>query len=36
MKPKYLYIDDENPDALESIVNGFNCKYRLNCARAPI
>jgi hypothetical protein len=24
MKPKYLYIDDENPDALKSIVNGFN------------
>ncbi len=24
MKPKYLYIDDESPDALRSIVNGFN------------
>jgi len=24
MKPKYLYIDDENPDALRSIINGFN------------
>ncbi|MFA8300550.1 MAG: hypothetical protein ACEPOV_10340 [Hyphomicrobiales bacterium] len=24
MKPKYLYIDDENPESLESIVNGLN------------
>ncbi|HAN17031.1 MAG: hypothetical protein A2X13_02360 [Bacteroidetes bacterium GWC2_33_15] len=24
MKPKYLYIDDESPEQLKSIVNGFN------------
>jgi hypothetical protein len=24
MKSKYIYIDDESPDALKSIVNGFN------------
>lgn len=24
MKPKYLYIDDESPEALRSIINGFN------------
>lgn len=30
MKSKYIYIDDENPDALASIVNGFNDTGLLN------